>query len=167
MRTPDTSLDPRFSDPDAVPTPWSTAVDALATAQLCWLTTVRRDGRPHVTPLVAVALDDAVHFCSGPAEQKTLNLRHDPHVALLTGSTEWDRGLDVVLEGRAVRTTEQQVLRRLAGAWGEKWDGQWQFDVRDGAFRHADGGEALVFTVTPDRAFAFAKNPFGQTRYVF
>ena len=37
---------------------------------MSWLTTVRADGRPHVTPLVAVWLDDAIHFSTGPEEQK-------------------------------------------------------------------------------------------------
>ncbi len=158
-------LDERFSEPDARPVPWATTAALLAEAQLFWLTTVRRDGRPHVTPLVAVWLDDALHLCTGPAEQKAVNLRHDPDVVLLTGRNDWDRGTDVVVEGRAVRVTDGPTLGRLAAAWREKWDGQWQFDVRDGAFHHVDGGEAHVFSVAPARVFAFAKNPAGQTRY--
>lgn len=35
---------------------------------------MRADGRPHVTPLVAVWLDGAPHFSTGPAEQKAVNL---------------------------------------------------------------------------------------------
>lgn len=167
MRTPTAVLDERFSDPGARPVPWSTTADVLAGAQLFWLTTVRAEGRPHVTPLVAVWLDGALHFCTGRAEQKAVNLRHDPEVVLLTGRDEWDRGTDVVVEGRAVHTTDDTLLHRLTAAWREKWDGQWRFEVRDGTFHHADGGEALVFTVVPRRAFAFAKNPFGQTRYDF
>ena len=167
MRTPTTALDDRFSDPDAAPTPWATTVRTLADAQLFWITTVRADGRPHVTPLVAVWLDDALHFCTGAAEQKAVNLRSRPDVVLTTGRDEWDRGLDVVVEGRAVRTTDEALLRRLADAWREKWDGQWRFEVRDGTFHHPDGGQALVFTVTPTKVFAFAKATFAQTRHVF
>lgn len=167
MRTPTTALDERFSDPGAAPTPWAAAEQALTDAQLFWLTTVRADGRPHVTPLVAVWLDDALHFCTGAAEQKTANLRHCPDVVLTTGRNEWDSGVDVVVEGRAVRTSDEELLRRLAGAWREKWDGHWQFEVRDGAFHHADGGEALVFTVRPDKVLTFAKGAFAQTRHVF
>lgn len=167
MRTPTTALDDRFSDPDATPTPWATTVRTLADAQLFWITTVRADGRPHVTPLVAVWLDDALHFCTGATEQKTANLRHRADVVLTTGRDEWNRGLDVVVEGQAVRTTDEALLRRLADAWREKWDGQWQFEVRDGAFHHPDGGEALVFTVTPAKVLAFAKATFAQTRHMF
>lgn len=54
MTNPVTTLDPRFSDPGAVATDWDETRRALEAAQLFWITTVRRDGRPHVTPLVAV-----------------------------------------------------------------------------------------------------------------
>lgn len=167
VTTPTTSLDPRFSDPDTEPTPWSETVDALRDAELFWLTTVRADGRPHVTPLVAVWHDDAIHFCTGAAEQKAVNLRSNPDVILTTGCHRWDGGLDVVVEGRAERTTDDPTLQRLAAAWTQKWHGEWQFEVGDGAFRHADGGEALVFTVGPTKVLAFGKSPFTHTRHVF
>ena len=82
MSSPTTSLDSRFSDPGAEPTSWDDTVRALESAELFWITTVRADGRPHVTPLVAVWLDGAIHFCTGDTEQKALNLRTNPHVLL-------------------------------------------------------------------------------------
>jgi hypothetical protein len=66
---PVTTLDQRFSDPDAVATGWDETRRVLETAELFWLSTVRADGRPHVTPLVAVWADEALHFCTGTAEQ--------------------------------------------------------------------------------------------------
>jgi hypothetical protein len=42
----------------------------LETAQLFWIVTVRGDGRPHLTPLVAVWMDGALHFSTGEEEQK-------------------------------------------------------------------------------------------------
>jgi general stress protein 26 len=168
MTTPTSTFDPRFSDPGAEPTAWSEAVRALEDAQLFWITTVRADGRPHVAPLVAVWLDDAIHFCTGADEQKAVNLRTNPHVILTTGCNRWDAGTDVVVEGQAVQTTDEARLRRLADAWRGKWTGQWQFDVRDGRFHDdAGGGEALVFTVAPTKILAFGKNPFSQTAYRF
>ena len=94
-----------------------------------------RDGRPHVTPLVAVWLDDALHFATGSSEQKAVNLRTNPHVVVTTGCATWDQGIDVMVEGEAVRVTDPATLQRLADAWGDKWDGRWQFGVADGAFR--------------------------------
>ena len=166
MTTPDTTLDPRFSDPDSRATAWDDAVEVLEAADLFWITTVRADGRPHVTPLVAVWLDDAIHFCTGADEQKAVNLRANPHVALTTGCSDWERGLDVVVEGDALRVTDDATLRRLAGAWRTKWDGQWQFEVRDGSFHH-EGGSALVFSVAPTKVLAFGKGTFTHTRHRF
>jgi nitroimidazol reductase NimA-like FMN-containing flavoprotein (pyridoxamine 5'-phosphate oxidase superfamily) len=163
---PVTTLDPRFSDPEAVATDWEETRRALETAQLFWVSTVRADGRPHVTPLVAVWLDGALHFCTGPDEQKAVNLRGNRHVVLTTGCNEWERGLDVVLEGEAVQVTDDRTLERLAETWATKWDGSWRYEVRDGAFAH-DGGTALVFAVEPTKVYAFGKGTFSQTRHRF
>ena len=164
---PETTLDARFSDPDAAATSWEETLRALESAELFWIATVRQDGRPHVTPLVAVWLDDAIHFCTGPEEQKAINLAHNRHVILTTGCNDWEDGLDVVVEGDADRVTDQDVLVRLAAAWATKWDGQWRFDVRDGAFHHPGGGEALVFAVAPKKVLAFGKGTFSHTRHAF
>jgi hypothetical protein len=55
-----THLDRRFSNPDAEATSWADTLRALEQAELFWVTTVRADGRPHTTPLVAVWLDGAL-----------------------------------------------------------------------------------------------------------
>jgi general stress protein 26 len=166
MTEPVTELDTRFSEPDAVATTWEQTRRVLAEAQLFWLTTVHADGRPHVTPLVAVWLGDALYFSTGGGEQKAVNLRRNPHVVLTTGCNGWQSGLDVMVEGDAVRVTEQDLLERLAQAWREKWDGQWQFEARDGAFHHSQG-EALVFAVKPAKVLAFGKGTFSHTRHRF
>src|SRR5436190_13530710 len=116
MVTMTPELDQRFSDDDAVPPSWDEVQRVLESAQLSWITTVRHDGRPHVTPLVAVWLDDALHFSTGAGEQKALNLAANSHVALTTGDNDWQRGLDVVVEGKALRVTDAEQLHRLAAA---------------------------------------------------
>ena len=65
--------------------------------------------------------------------------------------------------------TDDALLTRLAQAWARKWNGQWQFHVRDGRFEQpGDGeGEALVFEVRPAKILAFAKGRFAQTRHSF
>ena len=97
---------------DASPTGWDQARQVLETAELFWISTVRADGRPHVTPLVAVWLDEAIYFHTGAEEQKFANLRACPHVVLTTGCNQWDRGLDVVVEGEATPVTDDNLLRR-------------------------------------------------------
>ena len=166
MRTPTTEIDARFSEPGATPTPWEQTLRALEEAQLFWITTVRADGRPHVTPLVAVWSEDALHFCTGATEQKARNLQGNANVILTTGCNGWEHGLDVVVQGAASRTTDERTLRRLADAWRTKWNGEWDYEVVDGAFRH-QGAEAHVFTVVPTKVLAFGKGPFANTRHRF
>ena len=167
MTEPVKTVDARFSDPGAVATEWDKTRQILETAELFWISTVRADGRPHLTPLVAVWLEGAIYFCTGAAEQKAVNLKHNRHVILTTGCNLWDRGLDVVVEGDAVQVTDNDTLGRLAKAWTTKWDGRWKFDVHSGTFHHEDGGTALVFSVKPTKILAFAKGVFSQTRYQF
>jgi hypothetical protein len=166
MSTPVTEIDPRFSDKDAVATEWTETLRVIEAAELFWITTVRPDGRPHVTPLVAVWLDGALHFCTGAEEQKAVNLGANPHVVLTTGCNGWEEGLDIVVEGAAVRVTGASQLRRLAQAWAAKWDGRWQFEAGDGCLLQ-DGHQALVYAVTPAKVLAFAKGSFGHTRHRF
>jgi general stress protein 26 len=167
MKQPMTTLDSRFSDPGARATEWDETRRLLEQAELFWISTVRADSRPHATPLVAVWLEDAIYFCTGPTEQKAVNLRANPNVILATGCNQWDRGLDIVVEGEAVQVTDDDLLERLAAAWATKWDGRWHYEVHDGAFQHEGGGAALVFSVTPAKIFAFSKGTFGQTRHRF
>src|SRR5688572_24461000 len=118
-------IDMQFSDPAAEPTPWSDTANVLEHAELYWLTTVRADGRPHVTPLIGVAEDRTVYFCTGLREQKARNLEHNRRVALTTGTNTWAQGLDVVVEGTAVRVTGQDELQRLADAYEAKYGSVW------------------------------------------
>jgi general stress protein 26 len=167
MNEPVTKLDTRFSNSDTVATEWDETRRALETAELFWICTVRADGRPHVTPLIALWLDGAIYFCTGAAEQKAVNLRQNPHVILTTGCNQWDRGLDVVVEGEAVQLTDNDYLKRLAELWTTKWDGRWQGEAHNGTFYLNDGRVALVFSIRPTKILAFAKGIFGQTSYRF
>lgn len=164
MAMPTTEIDRRFGNPQARPTPWADAESVLRDAELYWLTTVRSDGRPHVTPLVGVWVDDAFAFTTGLGEQKTRNLEHHAPVAVTTGANTWARGLDVVVEGTAMRVTDHATLQRLADAYDGKYAGRWHWEVRDGEFVAGDM-QATVFRVAPDKVLAFGKDPHSQTRY--
>lgn len=164
---PLTQLDARFSDPGAEPTSWDATREVLETAQLGWLSTLRADGRPHVTPLVPVWLGGVAYFTTGPDEQKSVNLASNANVVLTTGCNKWQDGLDVMVEGEARRITDRQTLERLAVAWASKWDGSWQFEVTGEGFENEVGGPALVFGVEPTKVLAFGKGAFSHTRHVF
>ncbi len=164
--TPTAELDAPYSSPDASPTKWARAESVLTEAAIYWLSTVRDDGRPHVTPVIAVWTGGAIHVCTGPDEQKAKNLGANQNVVVTTGSNAWS-GLDVVLEGTAVRVTDDGALGDLAAAWEAKYGKEWHFDVADGAFHH-EAGEAHVFAVAPTKVYAYDRDePGGATRYRF
>jgi general stress protein 26 len=163
---PTPELDARFSDPGVNPTPWEVSRQAIDDAELFWIATVRANGRPHVAPLPAVWDDEALYFCTGPDEQKGVNLARNQHCTLTTGNNAWKSGLDVVVEGIAERVTDDARLRQLADRWASKYHGDWQYDVGDGVFHHG-AGTAFVFEVRPTKVIAFSKGEFAQTRYRF
>jgi hypothetical protein len=167
--TIDGKLDPRFSVASE-PVSWRAVSEALAAAELYWLTTVRSSGRPHITPLVGAWVDDAFVFCTGPEEQKARNLDNSAAVAVTTGVNMWNDGLDVVVEGDAQRVTGVAELTTLADVIREKYHGDWDFTPTDDGFGHTDDGGthiAHVFRVPPAKVLAFAKSPHGQTTFRF
>ncbi|OLB66857.1 MAG: pyridoxamine 5'-phosphate oxidase [Actinobacteria bacterium 13_2_20CM_2_72_6] len=161
---PVAELDARYSGPGATAQSWARADGQLRAAELFWISTVRPDGRPHVTPLVAVWLDGSMFFSTGPTERKAKNLAANPNCILTTGQNSWNEGFDIVVEGAAERVTDDDRLRRVAAAFLEKYGDPWRFDVRDGAFQH-EPGEAWVFEVAPSAVFGFGKGEFSQTRW--
>ena len=164
---PVAELDPRFGDEGVTATPWSEARARLERAEIFWVTTVRPDGRPHVTPLIAVWLEGAMYFCTGPDERKAQNLASNTHCVLTTGCDKLNEGLDLVVEGDAVRVTDDERLQAIADTYLSKYGEVWRFQVRDGAFSHNDGGVAVVFEVRPAKVFGFAKGAYAQTRWRF
>lgn len=166
-RHPHTELDKRFSSENAAPTPWEDALRELEAAEIFWLSTVRPAGRPHVTPLIAVWLDDALHICTGENERKRKNLAENNRCILTTGCNLSGEGLDVIVEGQAERVTGDEALQAIADAYEAKYGSDWHFDVRDGAFV-SEGHEAWVYRIAPETAFGYARGDLGsQTRWRF
>jgi general stress protein 26 len=162
---PTAELNEGFSEPGAAARPWAEVDEVLSSSEMFWLSTVRQDGRPHVTPLPAIWLDGMLHFCAGAHEQKAKNLQSNPRCILSTGANQFRSGLDVVVEGTATCVTGPARLQRLAAIWKSKLD--WDFQVTDGGFRDPAGRAGLVFGVKPAKVLAFGKSPYSQTRYRF
>lgn len=167
LEGPITDLDPRFSSPGATALPWSDAEEQLKTAEVFWLSTARPDGRPHVTPLLAVWMDGALYFCTGEAERKGKNLAENARVVMTTGQNALADGLDIVVEGEAARVSDEARLHRLADAYVEKYGAGWRYAVGDGVF-HPDTESVVqdapvripVFEVRPTTVFGFGRERF-------
>lgn len=120
-------------------------------------------------------MDDALYFSAGPDERKAKNLVRNPHCVFTTGCNALDEGLDVVVEGEAVRVTDDAKLGRVADVYLSKYGSDWRFAVREGAFYHDSGSlretntsAAWVYEVVSKKIFGFGKGgTFSQTRWSF
>lgn len=163
---PTAQFDPRFSAPAAEAATWAAAEELLAAAELYWITTVRSDGRPHVTPLVGLWHDGAFWFTTGIGEQKQHNVEGCRDVAVTTGTNGWNSGTDVVVEGRATRASGAALMQALADRYLEKYGEDWRFEPGEDTLSEPDN-PSWVYRVDPSKVLVFAKDPHGQTSFRF
>ena len=157
------TIDPNYGDASATPPEWTDVEARLTAAQLYWLVTVRRDGRPHAVPLCGVWDGGSFVFATGDSEQKMRNLQSNPQVTVTAGplgAAGWAHGKDISVEGVAERVVDDTHLRALAALWYEKYGDDWVYEVRDGQFCEVSGsgdghGGAGVFRVAPSKAIVF------------
>lgn len=152
------------------PIPWSRALahlEAGASKGSFWLATTGADGRPHVTALGALWVDGMIYFTSGSGTRKSRNLGQNPECNISASLPD----LDLVIEGRATRVTDDATLRKLA----ERYSAQgWPATVADGAltapYSAPSAGPAPwdLYAVKPVTAYGVATaEPYGATRWRF
>jgi Pyridoxamine 5'-phosphate oxidase len=88
--------------------------DAL-NSRTTWLATINEDGSAHVTAVGALWVDGTFWFQTGSSTHKGRNVARDPRCSVAISIED----ADVVFEGRAVRVTEADALRRIAKAWAD------------------------------------------------
>jgi nitroimidazol reductase NimA-like FMN-containing flavoprotein (pyridoxamine 5'-phosphate oxidase superfamily) len=169
VRQPVTTLHAGFSSPNAVATTWARGRLILEEAEIYWISSVRPDRRPHVTPLLGIWMNGAMYFCTGDHERKAKNLELNPHCILITGANKLD-GLDVVVEGEAAKVSDKTELLSAADTYESKYgshfmspEGTW-FGLGD-AIRQS---EVPLYRLAPARALGFARGEtFSQTTWEF
>jgi nitroimidazol reductase NimA-like FMN-containing flavoprotein (pyridoxamine 5'-phosphate oxidase superfamily) len=153
------------------PLPWSRAAAALASARgpkfTFFLGTVGSDRTPHAAGVGAIWLDDALWFTSGPKTRKARNLAANPNCTVSSRLT----GIDVVLAGRAARTTDAEQLEALARVYRE---GGWPAEVKDDAFTAPFSAPSAgpppwhLYRMSVETVFGVATAaPHGATRWRF
>lgn len=165
------ALNPRPGAGDVTATTWAEAQRHLEAAEIFWVSTVRPDGRLHVTPVIAAWHDGVLYFSTGPGEQKARNLAHDAHCALTTGGNSLTEGLDLVVEGTAEPVADPAVLEEVIAAYEAKYgphitSPEGTFHGLGDAFRK---GDAVVFAVAPATAYGFGRDGgvYTHTRWAF
>ncbi len=120
---------------DAQPIPWEGVRERLDAGfdlvpegggpgrHTTWLTTVNRDGSPHVNAVGAVWEGGSFWFVTGRSSRKGRNVARDPRCVVSLSLRE----LDLVLEGRAGLVTDAESVARLARRWSE--DEGWPCEV--------------------------------------
>ena len=154
---------PMSTDPNTV-LPWAQAREQLTAAAKYWLATGRPDGRPHVMPVLAVWLVDALYVATRPTSCKGRNLIGNPR-CVLTASTE---STDLVVECHAVEVRDVPGLTRVADAFAAKYE--WRFTVGNGAARDESlpGAPTYAFyRLQPTRGFGYGADGLTATRWRF
>lgn len=151
------------------PLHWSRALEQLEAgpAGTFWLATTRPDGRPHVAGVGALWVDGVIYFVTGPGTRKGRNLAENPDCAISVSL----KGLDLVIEGSALKVTDDATLRRLAKKYADQG---WPAKVSDGAFTAPYSAPSAgpppwdLYVFTPATAFGVASDePTGATRWRF
>ncbi|MGW3917160.1 pyridoxamine 5'-phosphate oxidase family protein [Streptomyces sp. NPDC005070] len=165
------ALRPRPGAADVTATEWAEAQRTMEAAEIFWVSTVRPDGRLHVTPVIAAWHEGVLYFSTGPGEQKAKNLAHDSHCALTTGGNSLTEGLDLVIEGEASAVTDPAVLEEVITAYETKYgphitSPEGTFHGIGNAFRK---GDAVVYAVAPATAYGFGRDDgvYTHTRWAF
>lgn len=112
---------------------WPYVVQRLERAHNYWLATVRRDGRPHATPLWGVWVDGALWFDGPPATRWARNMAGNPAVSVHLESDDV-----VILEGVAEdveAVADADLTARIVAAWDAKYGRLHPEPAAQGIFR--------------------------------
>lgn len=147
-----------LTDGDGGTTPWTVAQERLENpekARTYWLATVRPDGRPHVMPVIGIWFDGALYFISGDATRKGRNLADDSRCVIAVSSTTLP-SLDIIVEGDAVKVTDQPTLQRVTDAYRSRLE--WPLEVKGDGVHGPNAPTAglppySVFRLTPATVF--------------
>jgi hypothetical protein len=147
---------------------WAETVARVPEGATYWLATVGPGGRAHLVPLLAVWVDGVLHFAAGETTRKARNVMRDARCALGVNAA----GVDLVVEGEAVKVRDETVLRRVADAYASRY--KWHVTVRDGAFHDEEGAPSAgpppydVYRLVPTRAYGLGTtNEPRPTRWRF
>ena len=106
-----------------------------------WMATVRHDGRPHLTPMWFVWLNEKIYVSTPSQAQKFINMRHNQSVALsLTDALNV-----IIIEGEA-HVADRALVDELAEYFFNKYE--WDF-------RYDDSAKWQLIEITPLKILAW------------
>ncbi len=142
--------------------PWEHARERLEREQVYWVGTTRPNGRPHVTPIWGVWVNERLYFDGSPETRRGRNLAANPAVAIHVA--RGDEGKDVViLEGEAyqIHGPQRVLAEQLAAAYGAKYAAEGYEPAPD---TWEEGG---LYEVQAHTVLAWTNFPVNATRWRF
>lgn len=100
--------------------PWARLSERMRHSYIYWISTTRRDGRPHSIPVWGVWLDETFYFSNGALTAR--NLARDPRL-----SVHLESGEDaVIIEGAVETASGRALIKRINDAYCAKylWEGR-------------------------------------------
>jgi hypothetical protein len=153
----------------AKPIPWSRALKQLGsgTGVTYWLATTTPGGRPHVAAVGALWVDGKIYFVSGTRTRKSRNLAANPSCVVSISLT----GIDLVLEGTAIRVADRPTLLRLAKRYAAQgWPASVSGTALTAEYSAPSAGPAPwnLYVLRPTTVFGVSTaDPPGATRWRF
>lgn len=123
------------------PARWRHIEARLGREMTIWISTVRRDGRPHLTPVWFIFLEEKIFIAIGVDTQKFANLRQNQQVALALP----DADSVVIIEGEA-HAANRQAVDKL----GEYFFHKYEWD-----FRYDETADWRLVEITPHKILAW------------
>jgi hypothetical protein len=133
--------------------PWSWARDRLVRARNYFIATTCPDGRPHLTVVWGLFIDEQFLFSTGRASRKGQNLAANPRCSIAP-----DNGEEAVLLEGTVSDLADDALR---ARWVTDYKAKYDIDV--------GGMSEPVYVLKPLRVFGQIEKTFTQsaTRWTF
>lgn len=120
---------------------WRSLLSRISRENTIWIATVRPDGRPHMTPVWFIWLEDKVYVATGSDTRKFANLRQNQKVALALP----DPDQVIIIEGEA-HAADYRTADKLADYFYNKYEWDYNYD---------DTADWRLIEITPRRVLAW------------
>ncbi|MGE3076886.1 MAG: pyridoxamine 5'-phosphate oxidase family protein [Dehalococcoidia bacterium] len=138
---------------------WEWAEDRLTAAQNYWISTVRPDGRPHVTPVWGVWYEGALYFDGSDQTRRMKNIAANPEIAV-----HLESGDEVVIIEGSAASEDTPPARSLATKLAELYTAKYSAHSYAPSPDQWDGGG--LYVLRPRKALGWTLRPgdeFGKT----
>ncbi|MBV9383967.1 MAG: pyridoxamine 5'-phosphate oxidase family protein [Streptosporangiaceae bacterium] len=159
------------AEPGTEPLSWDEVRQRLAAERSYWVATTRRDGRPHVRPVLAVWVSGKIYSTTSPGAAKGRNLELRPECSV----TARGPAFDIVVEGSTAWVEDRHLLEQVASAYDSKYS--WPLTITkenmfDAPYGAPTAGPApyRAYEITPRLVYAFGTGDnlgVRSTRFTF